>query len=154
MLSRPRFQPGWVAQQAALGPDAYLLWDGVEIRWLGVIRAECWLHRRAMYLMPLENASYLQYLTHPRTLSLRLPDKIKILFLEIMTTRCKPMSTLEILHYSRPLKLKDAKDRIYAMAMATSGDAMTALRLAPGCRGSRSDLDIFETSLFDISRRR
>lgn len=61
MLSRLRFKRGWVVREAALGPDAYLLWAGVESRWLGVIRAECWLRRRAMYLMPLENASYLQY---------------------------------------------------------------------------------------------
>lgn len=106
-----------------------------------------------MYLMPTENAAI--YSTCQRILPLRLPDEIKILFPKTMATRCEAMSTLQMLRCFRPLKLEDAKDRIYAFtAMPTSDNAMAALIwLQITGRVDRTWTHI-ETSLFSISRRR
>lgn len=38
LLGHPWFERGWVVQEAALAPEAFILWAGVEINWLMFLR--------------------------------------------------------------------------------------------------------------------
>lgn len=141
LIEQDWFKRGWVVQEAALGREGVVLWAGVELSWLSILRAEEWLSRRAKHLMPTLQSWTLAE-SHSRMYALRRPKEAITFCLEHTSDRVKALSTLETLHYARELGLTDAKDRIYAfMAMPTSDRAMPALQ--PDYSEETSHLDVY-----------
>lgn len=114
MLQLPWFKRGWVIQEAALGPQCYLLWGGVEIPWSDLLHGyRCYVISRRWTV----------------------PTKLSLLHYSVTTT-------LNMLHYIRRQDLTDPKDRIYAsMALPTSDKAMPALQ--PDYGEDTSHLDVY-----------
>lgn len=135
------FRRGWVVQEAALGRDGVVLWAGVEMSWISILRAEYWLTWRAQHLMPTLVDWWLAEI-HSRMYALRRPKEARTFRPELVSDRLKAMATLEMLDVVRPLGLTDAKDRIYAfMALPTSDGAMPALQ--PDYGKETSHLDVY-----------
>lgn len=142
LVQQPWFHRGWVVQEAALGPDAFMLWAGEEVRLVGMLRVYAWLSARAQSLMPTVTFRTipvihldLYHIQHPEEVRTFWPQEHQH---EIET----PRPALEILHYSRRLLLSDPKDRIYAfMALRTLDKAMPAVR--PNYGKDVTHLDVY-----------
>ncbi|KAI9736117.1 MAG: hypothetical protein M1818_006293 [Claussenomyces sp. TS43310] len=124
LLQQPWFSRGWVVQEAALGPEALVLWADTTIDWLKIVRAYIWRIRRA--------------LKHPDIQHLWLSDLHLQGFHirrngEAITFRpegaANPFTFLEILDCARWLGFTDPRDRIYAsLSMPNSDKLLPALR--------------------------
>lgn len=115
MLQQAWFKRGWVIQEAALGPQCYLIWGSVEIPWDEFLQGY-----RCYVLSGLWN----------------MPAKLSPLHYNVTTT-------LSMLHYNRRQELTDPKDRIYAfMSLPTSDRAMPALE--PKYGKDTSHLDVYQ----------
>ncbi|KAK3942686.1 heterokaryon incompatibility protein-domain-containing protein, partial [Diplogelasinospora grovesii] len=128
LVDNPWFLRGWVVQEAALGPDAKILWAGAEIRWMSLLRVSQWLAYRASPQMRSSGPFWLSPL-HVQKFKLERPDEDKTYWPEDAESRVGTLLALELLDYARELKLSDPRDRIYAfMALPTKGDTMPALQ--------------------------
>lgn len=133
------FRRGWVWQEAALGPDGCVFWAGVEISWNRVIRANCWLARRALVPGGLNIAQVLvrRYVVHQR-------EEAVTFYFEYEAARLSAMPTLRMLGDARWTSLTEPKDRIYAfLALPTSDDAMSDLGIKPDYRETTSHPDVY-----------
>lgn len=114
MLQLPWFKRGWVIQEAALGPQCYLLWRGIETPWTEFLEG---------------------YRFYVLSRHWRITAALSPLHYTFTTT-------LEMLHYMRRQDLTDQKDRIYcSMALPTSDSAMPALQ--PNYGENTSHLDVY-----------
>lgn len=141
LITQPWFSRGWVVQEAALGPNACVLWAGVEIDWMSLLRANYWWANRAMHLWPISHCWEIPE-SHGLMFTVRQFDVAKTLRPESMRAGVGDLPLLSILNHSRVLGLKDPRDRIYAfMAVPTSDGAMPALE--PDYREQMSHLDVY-----------
>lgn len=109
LLDQPWFYRGWVVQEAALAPNARIIWGRSEIAWLSLIGAYNWMQKRApqakiafgLKLSDLHRSLYArQNFDHARTFMSQG---------DWMTYRL-----LDYLLGGREFGLFDARDRIYA----------------------------------------
>lgn len=143
LVGQPWFDRGWVVQETALGREGLVLWAGVEMTWLSLLRVYFWLGTRALHLKPglinwtLPNGhSYMYQYWRPK--------EARAFYSAHAQEGLKPLSTLEVLDSARVLEVRDPRDRIYAfMNMPTSDEAMQALRLQPDYTESKSGLDVY-----------
>lgn len=143
LLRQPWFRRGWVVQETALGPECRVLWAGVEISWISILRANQWLTRRldSLFLTRGDIPQVISYL-HSRTYLLQRQDEARTLFSRRPISGLEGTTTLEALNEARLLKVKDPRDRIYAfMALPTSDGAMPDLR--PNYGEDTSYLDVY-----------
>lgn len=111
LTGQPWFSRGWVVQEAALGPDARILWGDVEIDWLQLLRAYSWVHSRANLIrfnvFGNRSISWL----HLMAFDLRRKQ-------ETVTIRAPgddpSLTMLQVLDCARVLCVTDARDRVYA----------------------------------------
>lgn len=141
LVQQPWFGRGWVVQEAALGPDALIVWAGEEVRLVSVLRVCSWISWRAQSLMPRLNIWVipivhldLYHIQHLKEALTFCPQR--------QQNRIKAKPALTILHYARQLLLSDPKDRIYAfMALRTLDNAMPAVQ--PNYGKDVSHLDVY-----------
>lgn len=137
----PWFRRGWVVQEAALGPEGLMLWAGVQIRWMRVLRVFHWLDGRAKHLMPTLTYWAISPILS-QTYALQCSKEAKTFLPEYSAMRIEAMPLLGTLQSARLLDVSDRKDRIYAfMALPTSDGAMPALQ--PDYRDNTSHLDVY-----------
>lgn len=142
-VRQPWFFRGWVVQEAALGRECRVLWAGVDMEWLSVLRVYYWLSRRARPLMQGFN-NWVISLNHTNTYEYRRHKEAKTFRPDHEQDILKPLPTLEVLDNARHSEVTEPKDRIYAfMRVPTSDEAMGALRLQPDYRKSKSHLDVY-----------
>lgn len=111
LTGQPWFSRGWVVQEAALGPDACILWGDVKIDWLRFLRAYSWVHSRAISvhynIFGNRSISWL----HLMAFDLRRKQ-------ETITIRAPghdpSLTMLQVLDCARVLSVTDARDRVYA----------------------------------------
>lgn len=141
LVEQPWFGRGWVVQEAALGPDAVLLWAGVEMHWLNILQTELWRLRRAVQSMQnLPHAIIPR--SHMQTYAFHRPREAETLLPPSMSERVQALSTLELLQSVRHLKVTNPKDRIYAfMALPTSDGAMPTIQ--PDYSDKTSHMDVY-----------
>lgn len=143
-VQQPWFLRGWVVQEAALGRECRVLWAGVEMEWLSVLRIYYWLMWRASHLKPGGFSGWIITRNHSSMYECRRHEEARTLRPGHVRDRLKPLSTLERLKDARILEVTDPKDRIYAfMRVPTSDEAMGALRLQPDYTESKSHLDVY-----------
>lgn len=111
LTGQPWFRRGWVVQEAALGPDARILWGEVEIDWLQFLRAYSWVHARAITIhFKVFGDRSISWL-HLMAFDLRRKK-------ETTTIRAPghdpSLTMLQVLDCARVLSVTDARDRIYA----------------------------------------
>lgn len=145
LVMQPWFERGWVVQEAALGPECLVLWSGIEIPWISVLRVACWLNREhgrnRIEALREEGQGVLPHL-HLLRYEMQPPQEGGIM---ASSNTDKPVDLnlylLENLDAARMLKLKDPKDRIYAfMALPTSDASMPALHISYGKVPSHLDV--------------
>lgn len=143
MVNRPWFDRGWVVQEAALGPDARILWAGMEIMWMSVLRVDRWLMWRAAHLMPTLSNWRIGRI-HSQKLMTHQWELTKTFFPEQSRQLVGKLITVDLLHFVRELQLKDPKDRIYAfMALTTLDGALPAMKLEADYQEQTSHLDVY-----------
>lgn len=123
MTNLPWFSRGWVVQEAALGPEARILWSLCEMRFLDLMRTEMWYKRRVKEQSSSWGTSGLfqSALLHKRK------AEAKLFFASELPV--EDSGILEVLHTARNLGLSDPLDRIYAfMALPFSINPLPALR--------------------------
>lgn len=134
------FDRGWVMQEAALGPDGCVLWAGVEIPWSSLIRAYCWLVRRAV----VPGATYI-WSVHSRTYARHQRKEAGTLYKDHEAARLRAMPILNMLDDARQATLTEPKDRIYAfLALPTSDHAMSDLGIQPDYEKTTSHLEVYK----------
>ncbi|KAI3395887.1 hypothetical protein diail_672 [Diaporthe ilicicola] len=111
LTGQPWFRRGWVVQEAALGPDARILWGDVDIDWLHFLRAYSWVHSRAITIhFRVFGDRSISWL-HLMAFDLRRKQ-------ETITIRAPghdpSLTMLQVLDCARVLSMTDARDRIYA----------------------------------------
>lgn len=130
LTGQPWFRRGWVVQEAALGPVAEIIWGGVHIDWLRLLRAYSWIHARAMaiYYNIFHNRG-IPWL-HLMLYEVRFPREIRA-----TTGRgYNPSHTLlQVLDFGRILGVTDPRDRIYTClslphSTTFQGPQLTALK--------------------------
>lgn len=128
------FRRGWVIQEAILARDARILWVGVQIRLLDLLRAGKWVTRRAQ--------TFASRLGNQRDYSFwpsKMPTLLRQMFFQKSEAEAKTLYSgakvvkgfklLEALHDARWLEIGDPCDRIYAfMALPFVGNQMPVLR--------------------------
>lgn len=124
LLQQPWFSRGWLVQEAALGPEAHVLWADTEIDWLKIVRAYVWRIWRALELPNIQHL-WLSDL-HLYGFHIRRNG-------EAITFRPKgavnTFTFLEILDCARWLAFTDPRDRIYAsLSLPSSDKLLPALR--------------------------
>lgn len=140
LLQQPWFHRGWVVQEAALSPECLVLWAGVEISWLDILRAYIWKDDRAYHLIKGSLPEDMSIL-HTKAYTLQRPGEARTFRLK-RSADFSEMSTLSILDSARILDLKDPKDRIYAfMDLPTSDKAMPVLQ--PSYGEATSHLEVY-----------
>lgn len=111
LTGQPWFSRGWVVQEAALGPDARILWGDVEIDWLQFLRAYSWVHSRAISIhfnvFGNRSISWLHLMAFDlrrkqETITIRPPG------------HDPSLTMLQVLDCARVLSVTDARDRVYA----------------------------------------
>ncbi|KAI1439857.1 heterokaryon incompatibility protein-domain-containing protein [Annulohypoxylon stygium] len=128
LVNNPWFLRGWVIQEAALGPDAKIMWAGAEISWMSLLRVYQWLAYRGSPQMQSSDQFWLSPL-HVQKFKVERPDEDKTYWPEDAPSRIGPSPTLEMLDYARQLKLGDPRDRIYAfMAIPTEDATMSTIK--------------------------
>jgi len=123
LAHRPWFYRGWVVQEAALAPDAVILWVRVKVPWMSLLRADYWGRWRAQtrVFQPDLNISKL----HRQAFEVGRRKEAMSFHPEFVKSQINALPALEILDYAKTLKLSDARDRIYAfMAMPTAEEPM------------------------------
>lgn len=141
LVQQPWFDRGWVVQEAALGPDALMLWAGEEVKFVSVLRVYSWMMRRAYTLMPTLTIWTIS-LIHLDLYHIQHPEEARTFWKQYAQHRIEAITALEILNHARELLLSDPKDRIYAfMALRTLDKAMPAVR--PNYRKDVSHLDVY-----------
>lgn len=111
------FKRGWVVQEVSLGRDALILWAGLDLPWLILIRVNTWYGWR-IFQMPSQPASLIpvvrtEWYLHPLFVQTHVCQQL----LEAQTFRSHISavhSILFILDSARELTLSDPRDRIYA----------------------------------------
>lgn len=143
LIKQPWFQRGWVVQEAALGPDCRVLWAGVEIPWISILRVYHWLGYRGPNLLSVAGMRQAIPWLHVGTYTLQRQNEARTLVPSPrQSSRLGDMSTLRTLDSARGLQVKDPKDRIYAfMALPTSDAAMPDLQ--PNYGEETSHLDVY-----------
>lgn len=146
LATQPWFRRGWVIQESTLGSNFYVLWAGVKMEWISVLRALYWIDCRANYLILTWHPGMLVVI-YNRIFELQRPNEAKTLSPSrsgMQRPDFWPLSTLSILGYARQLGLSDPKDRIYAfMALPTMDGAMSTCALKPDYREQTSHLDLY-----------
>ncbi|KAI1086350.1 heterokaryon incompatibility protein-domain-containing protein [Rostrohypoxylon terebratum] len=128
LVNHPWFLRGWVVQEAALGPDAKIMWAGTEIPWISLLRVYPWLAYRGSPQMQSSDRFWLSPL-HVQKFKIERPNEDKMYWPEDVPSRVGPSPTLEMLDYARQLKLGDPRDRIYAfMAIQTEDNTMSSIK--------------------------
>lgn len=129
LLDRPWFSRGWVVQEAALGPDARIIWAGVEIPWLSLLQVYTWLAYRASPKMRLtQQVKFLSPL-HMLKFKIERSDVDKAFWPQDAVSRVGTFPALELLDYARELTITDPRDRIYAfVGLSTKDDIMQTIR--------------------------
>lgn len=141
--TNPWFYRGWVVQEAALSPNCLVLWAGVEIPWMSILRVHEWLARRGPDLDLTARFPWSISLLHSRMFARQHPDEARTLFPTRSALRqYQNVKTLTMLDEARSLHLTDPKDRIYAfMAYQTPDAAMSDLQ--PDYGSNTSYLDVY-----------
>lgn len=141
LVKCPWFKRGWVVQEAALGPAGLVLWAGVEIPWISVLRCDYWLRSRAYHLMPTLTPRRVSEILS-RTYAFQRSTEAKTFLRKQISRRLDALSLLQILDFARSTDVSNRKDRIYAfMALPTSDGAMPALQ--PDYGRNTSHLDVY-----------
>lgn len=147
LVHEPWFGRGWIIQEAVLASRAVVLWAGVEIAWVAILRAFRWLARRARFLLE-QHHSKLQLtdcLISPilaRTFELHQPREGRLFQPREQPARIEPLNALKLLEEARSSKVTNPKDRIYAfMALPTSDGEMPVLE--PDYSDKISHLDVY-----------
>lgn len=110
LLEQPWFKRLWVVQEAAHGPVAVIIWGGVRIDWLHLLRAFFWVTAKADVLrhhFQVHEVSWLHLMAYER----RFPREY--IALE-MVGYPQSWPFLRILEFGRSLGATGARDRIYA----------------------------------------
>lgn len=134
------FSRGWVWQEAALGPDVRILWAGVDISWIMLLRAYCWMVRRGLLpdVADIGDVLYQRYLLTHR-------EEAMTFYKENEADKLDAVSTLNVLDRARGATLTNPKDRIYAfLALPTSDDAISDLGLQPDYSETASHLEVYK----------
>lgn len=146
LATQPWFRRGWVVQESTLGSNVYVLWAGVKMEWISVLRALYWIDCRANHLIPTWYPGML-VVVYNRIFELQRPNEAKTLSGSgsgIRRPAFWPLSTLSILGYARQMGLSNPKDRIYAfMALPTTDGIMSTCALKPDYREKTSHLDVY-----------
>lgn len=124
LLQQPWFRRGWVVQEAALGPNALILWAGYEIDWLALVRSYIWCIYKLLRV-PSAHELWLSnlhlegfYTQRTREAVIFRPEGV-----------VKPLSCLEILEHARWLEVTDPRDRIYGfMSLLRQEETLPALQ--------------------------
>lgn len=141
LAQQPWFIRGWVVQEAALGPDALMLWAGEEVRLVSVLRVYYWIYRRAEGVIPTLAFWPISWI-HLDLYHIRRPEEARTFWRQYDQHLIEAKPALEILHDARELLLSDPKDRIYAfMALRTLDKAMPSVR--PNYGKDVSHLDVY-----------
>lgn len=126
MLSLPWFSRGWVVQEAASGPEAFVLWARTEIKWSRILRVSYWLdmrvkhwHHRRRRIPKLHAEQY----------TLRRPEECNKFWPQELNKSFEAGTTLDILTGGRRFELSVASDRIHAfIGLPTSDGGMDGLQ--------------------------
>lgn len=141
LVRQPWFDRGWVVQEAALGPDALVLWAGEEVRLVSVLRVCYWNLKRAQPVIPNPAFWPIPWI-HLDLYQIQHPEEARTFWPQGDQHYIEPRPALENLHDARDLLLSDPKDRIYAfMALRTLDKAMPAVR--PKYGKDVSHLDVY-----------
>lgn len=123
LVSHAWFRRGWVIQEVALGRDVRVLWSGVSIEWMSILRVTLWVMRRARTPTALGLP-----VIHMQAFHLAQPHETMAFFPERSKEEIEVLPALHMLHYARHLQLSDPRDRIYAfMALPVKEDTMPIL---------------------------
>lgn len=145
LSARPWFKRGWVVQEAALGPDARVLWAGVELSWMRILRTDNWRIWRARPWMPdsLLSLSYISDL-QLRQYAAQWRKEASTFRQEAEGESLETWATLEVLDCARDFGLTNQKDRIYAfMALPTSDGPIAAYVSGPEYGEQTTHLDVY-----------
>lgn len=142
LVQQPWFRRGWVVQEAALGPDALMLWAGEEVRLVSLLRVFLWMMSRARLLMPEFKNIWEIPIIHLDLYFIQHPEESRTFMRMDQQNYIEARPALEVLNEARGLLLSDPKDRIYAfMALRTLDKAMPAVR--PNYGKDVSHLDVY-----------
>lgn len=126
MLSLPWFSRGWVVQEAASGPEAFVLWAKTEIKWSRILRVNYWLEMRVKHW---DHRKRLLPRLHVEQYKLRRPNECNTLWPQEDHGHFAAGTTLEILTGGRYFELSMESDRIHAfIGLPTTDGGMDGLQ--------------------------
>lgn len=105
------FRRCWVVQEAALGPDARILWGHVEMDWLDFLRAYSWVHARASTIHHRVSGNRSISWLHLMAFDLRREQETMMLR---VAGHDPSLTMLQVLDCARVLGVTDPRDRVYA----------------------------------------
>lgn len=126
MLSLPWFSRGWVIQEAASGPEAFVLWAKAEIKWSRILRVSFWL---TMRVKQWDQSRRRIPRLHVEQYRLRQPEECDTFWPPKLNEGLVIGTTLDILTGGRGFKLSVESDRIFAfIGLPTSDGGMDGLQ--------------------------
>jgi hypothetical protein len=111
LLEEPWFSRGWVVREAGFAQSGNILWANTEFRWEALMKTCIWLHKRGVKALYAKKLDGRIPLAHLEAFEDRNPDYAKLFTSQ---TTWVDQSLLGYLSLTRPLSLKDPRDRIYA----------------------------------------
>lgn len=126
MLSLPWFSRGWVVQEAASGPEAFVLWAKAEIKWSSILRVSYWLEMRLTHW---DHSRRKISRLHTEQYRLGRPEERDTFWPQGLNESLEAGTTLDILTGGRRFELSVESDRIYAfIGLPTSDGGMDGLQ--------------------------
>lgn len=126
MLSLPWFSRGWVVQEAASGPEAFVLWAKTEIKWSRILRVSYWLDMRVKQW---DQSRRRIPSLHAEQYKLRRPEECHTFWPQELNESFEAGTTLDILTGGRRFELTVESDRIHAfIGLPTSDGGMDGLQ--------------------------
>ncbi|KAH7074757.1 heterokaryon incompatibility protein-domain-containing protein [Paraphoma chrysanthemicola] len=111
LLDETWFSRGWVVREAGFAQHGHVYWGSVEFRWEALMQTISWLYKRGVKALYAKKLDSRIPLAHLEVFEDRNSDYAKLFTTD---TTWVDQSLLGYLCLTRPLNLKDPRDRIYA----------------------------------------
>lgn len=136
LAGQPWFHRAWVVQEAALGPDARILWGDVESSWFQLLRACSWVRSRAFTIEHRFFRSREISRLHLATFETRRNGEATAIW---GPAYHPSLNMLQILNCARALGVTDGRDRIYA-CLGLPNSTPTPPELTPTYHGTHLEV--------------